>query len=482
MKRTLTLALASIAFVASQAQNPIVQTCFSTDPAPMVAGDRLYVFTGHDEEKADFFWMNEWRCFSTSDMVNWTDHGAPLSQCDFAWADDRAWAPQCIGREQVNEKGEKVMKYYLYIPVHSRLSGGMAIGVGVADRPEGPYKDALGKPLYEDGKWDHIDPTVFIDDDDQAYIYWGNPKLYSAKLNRDMISFASEVKCDTDVKRYTEGPWIFKQRQATKEELKAMKAAKIKPKDAAWGKYFMVYAGGGIPECIAYSESDSPQGPWKYVGEVMPQDNNTKSFTNHSGTVVFKGHNYFFYHTGTLPGGGGFGRSVAVEEFKWNVDGRFPTIKMSDGVEPIGTLNPFKRVEAETIAFSNGIHTEWNKKKGDVFVCDVHNGDWLKVRNVSLADAGNRSSAKITVRAASALQGGRIEVRLDSVKGKVISTIDIKPTGGWEEWETFSAPVDVNAAVEAAGDKGILDNVYLVFRGLKGCKLFNFDWWKVSEN
>ena len=96
MNRKLMLALASMAIGASQAQNPIVQTCFSTDPAPMVAGDRLYVFTGHDEEKADFFWMNEWRCFSTSDMVNWTDHGAPLSQCDFAWADDRAWAPQCI--------------------------------------------------------------------------------------------------------------------------------------------------------------------------------------------------------------------------------------------------------------------------------------------------------------------------------------------------------------------------------------------------
>ena len=90
----------------SYAQNPIAQTCFSTDPAPMVSGDRLYVFTGHDEENADFFWMNEWRLFSTADMVNWTDHGCPLSQCDFKWADDRSWAPQCIERNG---------KFYLYV-------------------------------------------------------------------------------------------------------------------------------------------------------------------------------------------------------------------------------------------------------------------------------------------------------------------------------------------------------------------------------
>ena len=78
------------------AQNPIVQTCYTTDPAPMVHDGRLYVYTGHDEDKADFFWMQEWRVYSTADMVNWTDHGSPLAIEDFKWGDDRAWAPQCI--------------------------------------------------------------------------------------------------------------------------------------------------------------------------------------------------------------------------------------------------------------------------------------------------------------------------------------------------------------------------------------------------
>ena len=72
------------------AQNPLVQTWFTTDPAPMVHGDRLYVYTGHDEDNADFFWMQEWRIYSTSDMVNWRDHGSPLAIESFKWGDDRA--------------------------------------------------------------------------------------------------------------------------------------------------------------------------------------------------------------------------------------------------------------------------------------------------------------------------------------------------------------------------------------------------------
>lgn len=144
-------------------QNPIVQTCYTTDPAPMVHDGTLYVYTGHDEDKADFFWMQEWRVYSTKDMVNWTDHGSPLAIESFDWADDRAWAAQCI---------EHNGKFYWYVCLRSKLTNTMAIGVAVGDSPLGPFKDAIGKPLY-DGSWDFIDPTVFVDDDGQAYLYWG---------------------------------------------------------------------------------------------------------------------------------------------------------------------------------------------------------------------------------------------------------------------------------------------------------------------
>ena len=149
----------------------------------MVHDGTLYVYTGHDEDHADFFWMQEWRVYSTKDMVNWTDHGSPLAIESFDWADDRAWASQCIERNG---------KFYWYVCLHSKLTNTMAIGVAVGDSPTGPFKDAIGRPLYE-GSWDFIDPTVFVDDDGQAYLYWGNPNVYYAKLNADMVSLDGEV-------------------------------------------------------------------------------------------------------------------------------------------------------------------------------------------------------------------------------------------------------------------------------------------------
>ncbi len=459
-----------VSYVAEQKyRNPIVQTCYSTDPAPMVDGDRLYVYTGHDEAGADFFWMYDWRVFSTADMVNWTDHGSPLSLASFEWADDRAWAPQCIARDG---------KYYFYVPVHSKLSGGMAIGVAVGDTPYGPFKDALGKPLYDNGSWDHIDPTVFIDDDGQAWIYWGNPRLYYAKLNRDMISIDGDVKtiefaeegfgAPDPSKRergkkytdtYTEGPWAFKRN----------------------GIYYMMYAAGGVPEHIAYSTSTTPTGPWTYRGTIMPQMNETQSFTNHAGICDFKGHSYFFYHTGNLPGGGGFGRSVAVEEFKYNADGTIPQILPTrTGVAPIGTLNPYQRVQGETMAYSMGVRTEWTDTEG-VFVSDIHHGDWIRLSEVDFGQegqwpkgtpfSGKPSRLQLKARVSSGMVGGTMEMRLDSLRGQVIATIEVGGTGGYEKFTTVTSDLRERPTGK--------HEVFLTFTGMKGRKLMNLDWWQI---
>ena len=439
-----------------QGQNPIVQTCYTTDPAPMVHDGTLYVYTGHDEDNADFFWMQEWRVYSTKDMVNWTDHGSPLAIESFAWADDRAWAAQCIERNG---------KFYWYVCLHSKLTNAMAIGVAVGDSPTGPFKDAIGKPLY-DGSWDYIDPTVYIDDDGQAYLYWGNPNIYYAKLNDDMISLKGEVQKmeqtvesfgapnpDKRVKGkkykdiYTEGPWFYKRN----------------------GKYYLLYAAGGVPEHIAYSMSESPLGPWKYMGEIMPLQD-TGSFTNHCGVIDYKGNSYFFYHTGKLPGGGGFGRSVAVEPFQYNADGTFPIINATtEEVAPVGTLNPYGRVEAETIAFSEGVKSASNASTG-VYICGIHNGDYIKVREV---DFGKQSPGSFVIAAASALRGGVVEVRADSVGGEVIAEVAVPHTGGWECWQTRKA--DIRKPVTGIHD------IYFVFKGRKGCELFNLDWWRFDK-
>ncbi|GJG32213.1 hypothetical protein PRMUPPPA20_03220 [Xylanibacter ruminicola] len=466
-------AIAALMLLATgaKAQNPFVQTWCTSDPAPMVHNGIMYVYTGHDEDGADFFWMQEWRVYSTQDMVNWQDHGSPLALETFSWADDRAWAGQTIERDG---------KFYWYICAHSKISNGMAIGVAVSDSPTGPFKDALGKPLFENGSWDHIDPTVMIDDDGQAWLMWGNPQCYYLKLNRDMISYEGELgklpmteeafggpmmkereKGKTYKDSYVEGPWLTKRN----------------------GTYQLLYAAGGVPEHISYSTAPSPLGPWKYAGEIMPLCD-TNSFTNHCGVADYKGHSYFFYHTGKLPNGGGFGRSVAVEEFKYNADGSFPKIMPTDaGVKPVGVFNPYRKVEAETMAFSKGVKTEQNDEVG-VYVSDIHNGDYIKLQNVAFA---NKYPRTFTARVASGLRGGRIEIHLDSIGGRCLGTLNVPGTGGWEKWQTITVDLDYSTITDIDAPTRTISglnlpataDVYLVFKGRKGPKLFNFDWWEM---
>lgn len=444
------------ASLSASAQNPIIQTWHTTDPAPVVFGDRLFVYTGHDEEGADFFWMNEWRAYSTKDMANWTDHGKVLDLGDFSWADDRAWAPQCT---------ERGGKYYLYIPAHSKLTNAMAIGVAVADRPEGPFHDAIGKPLA-DGSWDYIDPTVLIDDDGRAWLMWGNPRIYYAELADDMVSFRGEVRQlpvteeafgSPDMKLrekdkkykdcYTEGPWLMKRGRL----------------------YYLLYAAGGVPEHLSYSTAKKVEGPWKYGGIMMPQGG-TDSFTNHCGATDFKGHSYLFYHTGKLmPGGGGFGRSVAVEEFEYNKDGSIPTIlPTAKGVEPIGTLCPYGRVEAETMANSKGVRTEQCDSRG-VYLSEIHNGDWTCLRRV---DFGDKGPAAIFMDIASIRAAGNIELHADSLGGELIANVEIPRTGGWESFTTVRATAKPITGVH---------DIYFAFKGWKGNKLCNIDWWRMER-
>ena len=447
-----------LAAVATKAQNPFVQTWCTSDPAPMVHDGTMYVYTGHDEDGADFFWMQEWRVYSTTDMVNWTDHGSPLALESFSWADDRAWASQCVARNG---------KFYWYICAHSKLSGGMAIGVAVGNSPTGPFKDAIGKPLFENGSWDHIDPTVFIDDDGQAWLMWGNPQCYYLKLNRDMISYSGELgKLDMTEEAFG-GPMMRQRQQGKKYKDSYVEGPWLTKRNST---YQLLYAAGGVPEHISYSTAPSPTGPWKYAGEIMPLSE-TNSFTNHCGVADYKGHSYFFYHTGKLPNGGGFGRSVAVEEFQYNADGSFPTIMPTDeGVKPVDALSPYRRVEAETMAFSKGLKTEQNDAIG-VYVTDIHNGDYIKLQNV---DFGTAWPTSFTARVASGLRGGQIELHLDSIRGELLGTLSVPGTGGWEQWQSLTTDLTPLTSPVANHD------LYLVFKGRKGPKLFNFDWWELG--
>ncbi len=440
-------ALAALSARSALADNPIVQTYYTADPAPMVHEGRVYLYTSHDEDVTvnDFFTMNDWRLYSTTDMVNWTDHGSPASYKTFSWGTGDAWAPHGIARGG---------KFYLYVPLNN--STGAKIGVLVADGPAGPFKDPLGKALIASGGG-NIDPNVFIDDDGQAYLYWGNPDLYSVKLNTDMISLqGSPAKMELTPAgfgtrsnnerptQYEEGPWFYKR----------------------GALYYLVYPADGIPEKIAYSTASAPLGPWTYRGEIMAkQTGGGSSFTNHPGVIDYKGKSYFFYHNGALPGGGSYKRSVCVEEFTYNADGTIPTIKQTtQGPAAVDTLNPFAQVEAETIAFSSGLKTEvCTDTGGGMNVTNIDNGDYIKVKDVEFLDGVTSFEARVSASTSNA----KIELHLDSQTGTSLGTCDVS---GASDWTTKTCAV--------TGGSGKHD-LYLKFVGGNGA-LFKFNWWKFS--
>ena len=301
--------------------NPLIRTAYTADPAPVVIGDRLYLYTGHDECFEDSvgyegkygFNITNWLCFSTADMQTWEDHGVVLSPTDFSWSSGEAWASQVI---------EKDGKFWYFVSCQCIDPNCKAIGVAVSDSPTGPFKDAIGKPLIVDDMtpntppllwWNDFDPTVLIDDDGSIWLSWGNGTCFLARLKPNMIELDSDIMT-LPMTNYVEGPWLYKR--------------------GDW--YYMVYASMGQGrETISYAMAPSVTGPWEFKGELtgMAED----SFTTHPGIAEFKGKSYLFYHNSTLSLNG-YGpatgrRSVCVEELFYNEDGTMqPVVQTKQGV------------------------------------------------------------------------------------------------------------------------------------------------------
>lgn len=286
---------------ALRAANPIVSDVFTADPAALVVGDTVYVYSGHDEApaKENRYVMKDWLCFSSKDLVAWKAEGSPLALTDFAWAKRDAWAGQVVARDG---------KYFWYVPMWIDQPRGFAIGVAVSDRPTGPFKDALGAPLVTSDltpnptnpegvvvSWDDIDPSVFIDDDGQAYLFWGNTNLYWAKLKPSMTELDGPI-AKIALPRYVEAPWVHQR----------------------GGLYYLSYA-YGFPERTAYATAEKVTGPWTYRGLIADLAGNCN--TSHQSIIEFRGRGYFVYHNGGLPAGGSFHRSVCIDYLDYNADG-----------------------------------------------------------------------------------------------------------------------------------------------------------------
>jgi beta-xylosidase len=286
--------------------NPVIRHKYTADPAAMVYNGKFYLYTGQDvcPVKQNRYVMNNWLVFSTNDMKTWTEHPIPLQPSDFSWAKGDAWASQVIERNG---------KFYWYVAVSHATIHGKAIGVAVSDSPTGPFKDARGSAIitndltteYTKISWEDIDPAVIIDDDGQAYMFWGNTQCYYVKLKENMIDTIGPIVAVKGLPKYTEAPWIHK----------------------ANGWYYLSYA-TEFPEKIAYAMSRKITGLWEYKGILNEIAGNSN--TNHQAIVEFKGKWYFVYHNGAINNdGGSFRRSVCIDRLYYNKEGSMKRVQMT---------------------------------------------------------------------------------------------------------------------------------------------------------
>jgi arabinoxylan arabinofuranohydrolase len=284
------------AMINAAAQNPVITHMYTADPSARVFNDTLYLYPSHDRDDARWWDMVDYHVFSTTDLVNFTDHGRALHIDDISWAEKYAWAPDAIMRNG---------KYYFYFPTDQSY-----IGVAMSEKPFGPFKDVLGKPLITKDSpgvvndRDFIDPALFIDDDGKAYMFVGQNVVNAIELNDDMISWSGEVRIIEGVDHFFEAIWMHKYNE----------------------KYYLSYSGDGR---ILYAWSDEIFGPYEFKGEILGRVN---SGTNHHSIVEYKGQWYLFYHTSDLalqhiPEESEereyvqWRRSVAVDKLFYNDDG-----------------------------------------------------------------------------------------------------------------------------------------------------------------
>lgn len=289
--------------------NPFLSYKYLGDPAAMVHDGTLYIYAGHDEcpPPKQYYLMNEWCILSTKDMKTFTEHAFTLKAKDFKWAKKDSWASQVIERNG---------KFYWYVTVEHGSIPGKSIGVAVSDSPVGPFTDARGSALITNDmttewtniSWDDIDPTVFIDDDGQAYIFWGNTQCYYAKLKENMIELDGPIM-PINLPRFTEAPWIHKH-----------------------GEWYYLSFASEFPEKICYAMSRNINGPWEYKGILNEIAGNSN--TNHQSIIEFKGKSYFIYHNGAINiHGCGFRRSLCIDRLYYNQDGTIKRIRMtSEGI------------------------------------------------------------------------------------------------------------------------------------------------------
>ena len=396
--------------------NPIITNQFTADPTARVFNGKIYMYPSHDipsvithYDGSAWFSMEDYHVFSSEDLTTWTDHGVIVKQEDVPWGRPDAysmWAPDCV---------EKDGKYYFYFPNASK-TGGFAVGVAVADSPEGPFviEPEPIKGIYG------IDPCVLLASDGNAYIFWGNGRC--AKLKDNMKELADDnpreivkwgprememigVQCLKDLpNRQAEGPFAFEYN----------------------GNYYLTYPYvRENTEVLGYAMSRNPMGPYEYKGIIMAEHENG-CWTNHHSIVNYKGQWYLFYHHNAFSPDFDKNRSAQIERLYFNEDGTIQEVKPT--MRGVGLVKSSHKVHIDRYSSIDGARieyldtTDYFKGWKAVF---ANAGDNVTFNEV---DFGKKAPKNMTMRVKSA--GDAV---LEVTAGEVFMEVPVSECDGWTE-------------------------------------------------
>jgi hypothetical protein len=389
------------------ATNPLITDQFTADPTARVFEGRVYVYPSHDipatpgRGRTNWFVMEDYHVFSSSDLEGWTDHGVILNQTNVPWLAQpqfNMWAPDCVFKNG---------KYYFYFPT------GGKIGVAIADKPYGPFKPE-DKPI--DGA-NGIDPCVLIDKDGSAYLIWARGRISIAKLKDNMVELDSSPLVITNLpqKGLIEGPFAFERN----------------------GIYYLTYPHVETTiERLEYATSTSPMGPYKPVGVIL-DESSSGCWTVHQSIIEYQGQWYLFYHDKDLSPDFDKNRAIRADYLFFNDDGTIK--KVIPTLRGVGVVNAKSKIQIDRysaisrhgadVSFLN----DANKFEGWKISLSGTNS-WVQFDRVDFG----KNLKSVNVRATSTT-GGSVEIHLDAVDGPLLAKVAI---GKSSDWQTIKAKLD----------------------------------------
>lgn len=297
----------------SKSGNPLFPGWYA-DPEAIIFGKTYWIYPTYSAPYNKQVFLD---AFSSPDLVNWKKHERILDTAAIKWANRAMWAPAII---------EKNKKYYLFFGANDiqtdNEKGG--IGVAVADRPEGPFKDHLGKPLvdkFHNGA-QPIDQFVFKDGDGKYYLIYGGWRHCNiARLNEDFTGFIpfedGTIFREITPEGYVEGPFMFKRNE----------------------KYYFMWSEGGWtgPDySVSYAIADSPFGPFKRVNKILQQEPKIATGAGHHSVIKIPNKEdwYIIYHRRPLAETDGNSRMTCIDKMEFDSKGLIqPVIMTNEGVE-----------------------------------------------------------------------------------------------------------------------------------------------------